>query len=212
MCLQNWLQNIGCDLSGLQAGELPTPRAWQVFEDDGRRTQVSSLFVDAVPLARLHGWPQQTCQAPMQLSCCSATTVMLQLSAVPAPANTPAQARSSKPSRLLWHYSQTFHAHVRHTHMSERNMVSPWLTSCVPGVGVAIPGLPGAVQSAAAQLRHPAARLSGCAPLPHWHPCRPPAHDAAAAAARGCTCKRRCVWCVCLLRNSLEPTTQNSMH
>jgi hypothetical protein len=52
MCLQEWLQNIGCDLSGLQAGELPTPRAWQVFEEDGRRTQVSSVTVKSA----CRGW------------------------------------------------------------------------------------------------------------------------------------------------------------
>jgi len=39
---QEWLStNIGCDLSGLITSDaLPTPRAWQVMDWDGRRTQV----------------------------------------------------------------------------------------------------------------------------------------------------------------------------
>eukprot|EP00775_Hariotina_reticulata_P005970 gene5970-6209_t len=38
---QAWLQQIGCDTSGLFVSDaLPTPRAWQLFEEDGRRTQV----------------------------------------------------------------------------------------------------------------------------------------------------------------------------
>ncbi|GBF88120.1 26S proteasome regulatory subunit [Raphidocelis subcapitata] len=36
-----WLEGcIGCELSGLIESDLPTPRAWQVMEWDGRRTQV----------------------------------------------------------------------------------------------------------------------------------------------------------------------------
>lgn len=35
-----WLQERGADLGGLLPGPLPTPRAWQLFEQDGRRTQV----------------------------------------------------------------------------------------------------------------------------------------------------------------------------
>mmetsp|Transcript_37508 Transcript_37508/g.110813 ORF Transcript_37508/g.110813 Transcript_37508/m.110813 type:complete len:182 (+) Transcript_37508:484-1029(+) len=37
---QAWLESIGVDLSGLVRYKRPTPRAWQVFEADGRRTQV----------------------------------------------------------------------------------------------------------------------------------------------------------------------------
>jgi len=35
-----WLKAVGVDLTGVNQGELPTPRAWQVLEADGRRTQV----------------------------------------------------------------------------------------------------------------------------------------------------------------------------
>ncbi|PNW86482.1 hypothetical protein CHLRE_02g088300v5 [Chlamydomonas reinhardtii] len=35
-----WLRSIGCDVSGLIVHDRPTPRAWQVFEEWGRRTQV----------------------------------------------------------------------------------------------------------------------------------------------------------------------------
>lgn len=38
---QAWLQQLGCDTSGLLLSDLPTPRAWQLFEWDGKRTQVS---------------------------------------------------------------------------------------------------------------------------------------------------------------------------
>ncbi|KIZ02012.1 26S proteasome regulatory subunit T6, partial [Monoraphidium neglectum] len=40
--VERWLSStVGCDLSGLIASDtLPTPRAWQVMEHDGRRTQV----------------------------------------------------------------------------------------------------------------------------------------------------------------------------
>lgn len=31
---------LGLDAAGLQATDLPTPRAWQLFEEDGRRTQI----------------------------------------------------------------------------------------------------------------------------------------------------------------------------
>lgn len=34
------LEPFGLDSSGLQINELPTPRAWQLFEEDGRRTQI----------------------------------------------------------------------------------------------------------------------------------------------------------------------------
>lgn len=38
---QNWLEEIGIDIEGLQYSEdLPTLRAWQAMEEDGRRTQV----------------------------------------------------------------------------------------------------------------------------------------------------------------------------
>lgn len=39
---QAWLTAIGVDVSGLIEGQLPTPRAWQLFEEDGRRTQVGT--------------------------------------------------------------------------------------------------------------------------------------------------------------------------
>ncbi|KAG2435179.1 hypothetical protein HXX76_007262 [Chlamydomonas incerta] len=35
-----WLRSIGCDVSGLILHDRPTPRAWQVFEEWGRRTQI----------------------------------------------------------------------------------------------------------------------------------------------------------------------------
>ena len=41
---KNWLTKMDIDLTGLrQATELPTPRAWQLLETDGRRTQVWRL-------------------------------------------------------------------------------------------------------------------------------------------------------------------------
>lgn len=38
-CLE-WLRAVGCDTSALLPTSSPTPRAWQITEDDGRRTQV----------------------------------------------------------------------------------------------------------------------------------------------------------------------------
>jgi hypothetical protein len=38
--MQAWLSGVGVDVSGLIEGQLPTPRAWQLFEEDGTRTQV----------------------------------------------------------------------------------------------------------------------------------------------------------------------------
>lgn len=35
-----WLESAGIDLAGVQATDLPTPRAWQLMEADGRRAQV----------------------------------------------------------------------------------------------------------------------------------------------------------------------------
>jgi sugar/nucleoside kinase (ribokinase family) len=35
-----WLDSAGIDLTGVRISHLPTPRAWQVLEADGRRTQV----------------------------------------------------------------------------------------------------------------------------------------------------------------------------
>lgn len=35
----DWLRSIGVDTRGLVPHARPTPRAWQVFEEDGRRTQ-----------------------------------------------------------------------------------------------------------------------------------------------------------------------------
>jgi sugar/nucleoside kinase (ribokinase family) len=37
---RTWLAQLGVDVSGLIEGQLPTPRAWQLFETDGTRTQV----------------------------------------------------------------------------------------------------------------------------------------------------------------------------
>lgn len=37
---KNWLQRVGCDLGGLMLRPRQTPRAWQILEDDGRRTEV----------------------------------------------------------------------------------------------------------------------------------------------------------------------------
>lgn len=43
-----WLEGIGVDTSGLvQVGGRPTPRAWQVFEFDGKRTQIWRVPEDA---------------------------------------------------------------------------------------------------------------------------------------------------------------------
>jgi sugar/nucleoside kinase (ribokinase family) len=35
-----WLEAVGIDLAGVRESDLPTPRAWQVLEADGRRTQI----------------------------------------------------------------------------------------------------------------------------------------------------------------------------
>jgi sugar/nucleoside kinase (ribokinase family) len=35
-----WLKSTNIDLTGVRKSDLPTPRAWQVLEADGRRTQV----------------------------------------------------------------------------------------------------------------------------------------------------------------------------
>lgn len=41
--LQEWLGALNVDTSGLLlSGDVPTPRAWQILEDDGRRTQVQT--------------------------------------------------------------------------------------------------------------------------------------------------------------------------
>jgi sugar/nucleoside kinase (ribokinase family) len=37
---RDWLSSSGVDLTGVRVRDLPTPRAWQVLEADGRRTQV----------------------------------------------------------------------------------------------------------------------------------------------------------------------------
>ena len=47
LAVQDWLTSIGCDLSGLLLSELPTPRAWQILENDGRRTEVLTLCLIA---------------------------------------------------------------------------------------------------------------------------------------------------------------------
>ena len=42
----NWLEPHGFDSSGLVVTALPTPRAWQVLEEDGRRTQIPRVTPD----------------------------------------------------------------------------------------------------------------------------------------------------------------------
>lgn len=42
------LQPHGLDGSGLQTTDFPTPRAWQLFEEDGRRTQIFRVPQEAV--------------------------------------------------------------------------------------------------------------------------------------------------------------------
>lgn len=38
--VKTWLEQSGIDTAGLRVNDLPTPRAWQLLEADGRRTQV----------------------------------------------------------------------------------------------------------------------------------------------------------------------------
>ena len=38
--VQNWLSDSGIDTGGIHSSDLPTPRAWQLMESDGRRTQL----------------------------------------------------------------------------------------------------------------------------------------------------------------------------
>jgi sugar/nucleoside kinase (ribokinase family) len=38
--IYEWLSTSGIDQRGIRTSDLPTPRAWQLLEDDGRRTQV----------------------------------------------------------------------------------------------------------------------------------------------------------------------------
>lgn len=39
--MQDWLDGLNVDTSGLLlSDDTPTPRAWQILEDDGRRTHV----------------------------------------------------------------------------------------------------------------------------------------------------------------------------
>jgi len=38
--VQNWLSDSGIDTGGIHCSDLPTPRAWQLMESDGRRTQL----------------------------------------------------------------------------------------------------------------------------------------------------------------------------
>lgn len=48
---QAWLRDAGVDTAGLQvSASLPTPRAWQVLEHDGRRTQVWRTAVNVQQL------------------------------------------------------------------------------------------------------------------------------------------------------------------
>ena len=43
---ESLIASHGFDGSGLVMTDLPTPRAWQVLEDDGRRTQVPRVSAD----------------------------------------------------------------------------------------------------------------------------------------------------------------------
>jgi hypothetical protein len=52
--VQAWLVGVGVDVSGLMEGQLTTPRAWQLFEEDGTRTQVR-LMGHIYTVTRLHG-------------------------------------------------------------------------------------------------------------------------------------------------------------
>lgn len=59
-----WLENIGCDVSGLlPTSGMQTPRAWQITENDGRRTQVwrpeagDALYEMLRP--RFDAWPER---------------------------------------------------------------------------------------------------------------------------------------------------------
>jgi hypothetical protein len=47
---------MGCDLSGLQQFDAPTPRAWLLLEEDGRRTLVGSGAVTATQHHQLQWW------------------------------------------------------------------------------------------------------------------------------------------------------------
>lgn len=67
-CMQAWLQSMGADLAGLLPGPLPTPRAWQLCEFDGHRTQVwrvpvsPALYAQLLPsFERLPGGLQHAC-------------------------------------------------------------------------------------------------------------------------------------------------------
>jgi hypothetical protein len=53
LCLQEWLLGVGCNLSGLQEFNAPTPRAWLLLEEDGRRTLVSTAHLP-VPVTAAH--------------------------------------------------------------------------------------------------------------------------------------------------------------
>lgn len=57
----DWLHASGVDTSGLRLTEFPTPRAWQVLEENGRRTQVwrvSGAAVNAQLTRKLTYLPQ----------------------------------------------------------------------------------------------------------------------------------------------------------
>jgi len=43
-----WMESAGIDLTGIQVSDLPTPRAWQLMEADGRRTQVWRVKSDVI--------------------------------------------------------------------------------------------------------------------------------------------------------------------
>ena len=46
--VQDWLDLNEIDTGGIRQGELPTPRAWQALETDGRRTQVWRVSPEAI--------------------------------------------------------------------------------------------------------------------------------------------------------------------
>lgn len=54
------IEDLGLDTAGLQATARPTPRAWQLFEEDGRRTQIfrvpQEVITEQLVKAPL-GWP-----------------------------------------------------------------------------------------------------------------------------------------------------------
>lgn len=50
------MKNIGVNLEGVRRNDLPTPRAWQVLEYDGRRRHVWRVPTDTLPHQLERGW------------------------------------------------------------------------------------------------------------------------------------------------------------